>query len=254
MLRTAEIAVRTAESFDYRIDQDLAFVGAPDTVTRAIAAQQQHCGYDVLAAYHRILRMPHELAHRQRHKSAVQRRPCAGTQSPCSSGRREGTDDQCTDSDHYAGEYRALQQQVSEKAGNALAYAHIGHVLVATGRAREGLDHIRYALRLSPADPHRTHWVRFAGEAELELGRHEQAIVSLRQSYALNPRQPQTLRALAAAEAASGRMDEARKHLAELKEVAPHISQERLLKQPLALASDQPELLRGLQLALSPPE
>jgi Tfp pilus assembly protein PilF len=88
--------------------------------------------------------------------------------------------------------------------------------------------------------------------AELELGQHEQAIDRFNQSYALNPRQPLTLRALAAAHAVSGNLGEARRYLAELKQAAPQISDEHLLSRPTRLEVKQPELLRGLRLALSP--
>lgn len=61
MVQNAEIATRTAQSFDYWIDEGLAFVGTPETVTRGIMEQQKRCGYDIFAAYHQILGMPHEL-------------------------------------------------------------------------------------------------------------------------------------------------------------------------------------------------
>jgi alkanesulfonate monooxygenase SsuD/methylene tetrahydromethanopterin reductase-like flavin-dependent oxidoreductase (luciferase family) len=61
MVQNAEIAVKTSQSFEYWIDQGLAFVGTPDTVASAIVAQQRRCGYNILAAYHQILGMPHEL-------------------------------------------------------------------------------------------------------------------------------------------------------------------------------------------------
>ncbi len=61
MVQNAQVAVRTAQSFDYWIDEGLAFVGTPETVTRGILAQQQRCGYDILAVYHQILGMQHDL-------------------------------------------------------------------------------------------------------------------------------------------------------------------------------------------------
>jgi TolB-like protein/DNA-binding SARP family transcriptional activator/Tfp pilus assembly protein PilF len=136
---------------------------------------------------------------------------------------------------------------------NAPAYANLGHALLATGRTREGLDHIRYALWLSPRDVQRSHWLRFVGEAELELGHREEAITYLHQSDALAPRQPITLRSLVAALGASGRLDEARMYLSELRAVKPHLSEERLLERPMKMASAQPELLRGLRLAFALP-
>jgi tetratricopeptide (TPR) repeat protein len=120
------------------------------------------------------------------------------------------------------------------------------------GRPREALDHLRYALRLSPRDPHLAVWLRFAGEAELELRHLEEATGLLNQSYALNPRQPLALRDLAAVHAAAGNIEEARRYLAEWQQAAPHISDGRLLDRLKRVEIRQPELLRGLQLALAP--
>jgi tetratricopeptide (TPR) repeat protein len=132
---------------------------------------------------------------------------------------------------------------------HAPAYAHLGEALVALGRAHEGIDHIRYALRLSPRDPSRSHWLRFAGQAELELNHHEQAVAYLRQSYALNSRQPGTLRSLAAALAVSGQTEDARRYAAEFRAVAPHLEEKGLQKRQPARETRQPELARGVGLA-----
>ncbi len=147
----------------------------------------------------------------------------------------------------------SYRRSVEINPSNAAGYAHIGHTLVQMGRAAEGIDHIRYALRLSPHDPTNSYWLRFAGEAELELGNHEVAHSLLRQSYALNPRQPLLLRSLAAIEAIAGNMDQARQLLAELKAVAPHFEPGRW---PVAAENPefpkQPELKRGIALATAP--
>ena len=132
---------------------------------------------------------------------------------------------------------------------DASCEAHIGHTLVQLKRPAEGLEHIRYALRLGPRDPSRSHWLRFAGEAEIELMRHQDAVNSLRQSLALNPRQPNALRSLAAALALAGKPEEGRTVVSELKAVAPHISEGDLLKRADRIESWQPQLARGLRLA-----
>jgi tetratricopeptide (TPR) repeat protein len=130
----------------------------------------------------------------------------------------------------------------------APAHAHLGHTLLWKGQAREGLEHIRYALKLSPRDAIRSHWLRFAGEAELELGHHREAVDYLQQSYTLNPRIHYTARALAAAHALSGRMQEAQKYYAELKALMPHRTGDKMLRRPAAIEIAQAELTRGLKL------
>ena len=146
----------------------------------------------------------------------------------------------------------AYRRSLEINPSYAPAYAQAGHVLLALGQARDGLEHIRYAMRLSPRDPHRSHWLRFVGEAELELGNARAAIEHLWQAYELNPRQPQTLRSLIAAHAVSGRMDEGHSAWSELRAAAPHLTAERVLKRPTALQTTQPELYRGLRMVLSP--
>jgi alkanesulfonate monooxygenase SsuD/methylene tetrahydromethanopterin reductase-like flavin-dependent oxidoreductase (luciferase family) len=64
MIETARVYLKTAESYDFWIDEGLAFVGSPETVAREIAAQQQRMGYDVLLSQHNIGNMPHALAHK----------------------------------------------------------------------------------------------------------------------------------------------------------------------------------------------
>jgi len=47
-------------------------------------------------------------------------------------------------------------------------------------------------------------------------------------------------------------VDESRKYIAELGTVAPHLSIERYLNRPAPLRAAQPELSRGLRMALAP--
>jgi alkanesulfonate monooxygenase SsuD/methylene tetrahydromethanopterin reductase-like flavin-dependent oxidoreductase (luciferase family) len=51
-----------SKSYDFWIDNGLAVVGSPDTVTRQIEAQQRRVGYDVLCTQHQIGDMPRPTA------------------------------------------------------------------------------------------------------------------------------------------------------------------------------------------------
>ena len=64
MLETARVYLKTAESYDFWIEEGLGFVGSPETVAREIAAQQRRVGYDILLTQHNIGNMPHALAHK----------------------------------------------------------------------------------------------------------------------------------------------------------------------------------------------
>lgn len=136
---------------------------------------------------------------------------------------------------------------------SAFCHAQIGHILIGQGQPKEALVHIRYAQRLSPQDPHRVHWLRFAGEAFLELGEYSEAITSLKQAYALNPRSLPTLRALAATMAVAGDLPQSQKYIAELKSLAPYITDERLLARMAYVGAHQVEFVRGLRLAVGTP-
>jgi len=147
---------------------------------------------------------------------------------------------------------RSLERCIEIMPSEAPCYAHIGHALVQRGRAGEGIVHINYALRLSPRDITHSQWLRFAGDAEIELGHHEQAVGLLRQAYAAGKHDPIMLRSLAAAYALAGNTAEAQRTLAELKATAPHLSPERMANRPPPFDKMQPELVRGLRLALTP--
>ena len=64
MLETARVYLKTAESYDFWIDEGLGFVGSPETVARQISEQQTRVGYDILLTQHNIGNMPHALAHK----------------------------------------------------------------------------------------------------------------------------------------------------------------------------------------------
>jgi alkanesulfonate monooxygenase SsuD/methylene tetrahydromethanopterin reductase-like flavin-dependent oxidoreductase (luciferase family) len=64
MLETARVYLKTAESYDFWIEEGLGFVGSPETVAREIAAQQARVGHDILLTQHNIGNMPHAMAQR----------------------------------------------------------------------------------------------------------------------------------------------------------------------------------------------
>jgi alkanesulfonate monooxygenase SsuD/methylene tetrahydromethanopterin reductase-like flavin-dependent oxidoreductase (luciferase family) len=62
MLEIARIYIESSKSYDFWIDEGLAFVGTPETVAGQIVAQQALCGYDILLTHHQITSMPYVLA------------------------------------------------------------------------------------------------------------------------------------------------------------------------------------------------
>ena len=89
----------------------------------------------------------------------------------------------------------ALEQfarAIEIEPSHASAHAQIGNGLIRSGRVAEGLEHVRYAMRLSPRDPIMPVWLEFAGNAELELKNFPEAIELFRRSTALNPGYPRS--------------------------------------------------------------
>jgi TolB-like protein len=151
---------------------------------------------------------------------------------------------------HYQDALLSYQRALDLNPSFASAYAHIGHTLIQLGRPNEGVEQIRYALRLSPRDAARSHWLRFLGEGEAEAGDLKSAVETLGHSYTLNPKQPLTLRALAAVQALTGNPDEVRRLLVELKAAAPHMAAEQKAGGRPRAFGTMPEMAKGWHLAL----
>jgi alkanesulfonate monooxygenase SsuD/methylene tetrahydromethanopterin reductase-like flavin-dependent oxidoreductase (luciferase family) len=60
-LELARVYYETGQSVEFWLEEGLAFLGSPETVAAAIAAQQQRVGYDVLLLNHQFVNMPSEL-------------------------------------------------------------------------------------------------------------------------------------------------------------------------------------------------
>lgn len=143
---------------------------------------------------------------------------------------------------HY---YRGLLQKIRAELQPALAsftrsvalnpsfapaYAQIGQVLTSLGRAEEGLDQIRYAMRLSPQDPTMPSWDIFAGQAELELGHDKEALEWLLRAVALSPNSRLANGSLAAAYALAGDRATAMLYTTKFKALTEGVSNERRLQ------------------------
>jgi len=61
MIEIARVYLETSKSYEFWIDEGLAFVGSPETVTRQIHAQHERCGYDILLTNHMFGTMPEDL-------------------------------------------------------------------------------------------------------------------------------------------------------------------------------------------------
>jgi len=148
---------------------------------------------------------------------------------------------------------RAFERSIELNPSHAPSYAQLGYALVRLGRPNEGLEHILYAMRLSPRDPALPYWLSIAGRAELELGNYDKAIANIERSRALNPGQPITTLLLVAAYALSDKMSAAHWQLEQLAQARPHLSREKLIERyGEASGPRQSQFLEGLRRALEP--
>ena len=137
----------------------------------------------------------------------------------------------------------------------APAYAQVGSVLTRLGRPEEALEHIRYAIRLSPNDPHLPSWLTFGGIAELNRGNDQVALDWLNRAATLNPRLPFTHAALAATHALKGDTASASRHVTDLRKLAPTHTTDQLYRWftgPGGKETHGQRYLQGLRMALNP--
>jgi DNA-binding SARP family transcriptional activator/TolB-like protein/Tfp pilus assembly protein PilF len=147
----------------------------------------------------------------------------------------------------------AFTRAVEINPSHASAHAHIGHALARMGRASEGLEHLYYAMRLSPRDPNLSYWFEFVGGAELALDHLDKAIENFSRSHAINPGYPRSLAGLAAAHALAGNIVEARKFADRLRALAQQSDVEVLVRRFGRNPKTSPQLHDGLRQALAPP-
>ncbi len=138
----------------------------------------------------------------------------------------------------------------------APAYANAGHVMSRVGRLDESIEHVRYAIRLSPKDPNLGHWCLYAGEIELERRRDAAALEWLKRAVEIHPRSPFNHAALAAALALKGDREGAGRQAAKLREIAPWLTLEVMLERVTSTStggSEPHRLIEGLRKAFASP-
>jgi DNA-binding winged helix-turn-helix (wHTH) protein/TolB-like protein len=124
----------------------------------------------------------------------------------------------------------SFERSVAIDPSFAPAYGQIGQVLTSLGRPAEGLEQIRYAMRLSPEDPTMPSWDIFAGQAELELGHDAEGLQWLLRAVALSPGSRYGIGSLAAAYALIGDHANAELYAAKFKALTKGVSNQRRLE------------------------
>jgi TolB-like protein len=137
-----------------------------------------------------------------------------------------------------------------------LAYAQTGDVLAHMGRLDEAMDHVRYAIRLSPKDPSLGLFSLFAGKIEIERGNDEVAIDWFKRAVTLAPRSALNHAFLAAALALQDDKAASAKYAEAARGIAPWLTRDSLVKR----VTDETEagveprrLIEGLRKAFDGP-
>jgi len=137
----------------------------------------------------------------------------------------------------------------------APAYAQVGHVLSRIGQLNEAMDHVRYAVRLSPKDHNIGTWSLFGGQIELERGHDEAAFEWLARALEVAPRNPFISASLAAVFALRDDREATAKHAAETRKLAPWLTLDLMIERLVGLSeqgSEPRRLIEGLRKAFPP--
>jgi tetratricopeptide (TPR) repeat protein len=133
-----------------------------------------------------------------------------------------------------------------------LAYAQSGDVLADMGKLDEAMDHILYAIRLSPKDPSLALFNLYAGKVELERGNDKAAMEWLNRAVALAPRSAFNNVVLSAAYALQEDKTASAKYAGIAKGIAPWLTYDRMVKRVSAeteAGSGSRRLIEGLRKA-----
>jgi tetratricopeptide (TPR) repeat protein len=148
------------------------------------------------------------------------------------------------------GALETFTKTIEINPSHAPAYANVGHVLIRMGRYDEGLDQVRYAIRLSPKDPALAGWQTFGGEAEIARGNDDAAVEWLTRAVTLSPRRIHARALLAAVYALMGNAEASTQQVAELKKLTPGVEGASRLLTIVGVKKLSPRVGEGLRLAL----
>ncbi len=137
------------------------------------------------------------------------------------------------------------EKSVALEPNHAINTLLLGLNLVFVGRAEEGLQLAKRAMRLSPYPP--PIFLRILGVAYWSTGKYDEAIAALERARARNPGSPFTYIFLATTYAEAGREEEARAAVAELLKRFPKFSLKRVAK---ALPYKDPAEVKRIVVAL----
>jgi adenylate cyclase len=144
----------------------------------------------------------------------------------------------------------AAEAGLAIKPDDPPLYRARGNAELVLGRYEQAISDVEHAMRLSPRDPRIGLWLVALGDAELGLGHVDAAVEEYHKAINVGWRAYQPYRSLAAAYALEGKMEEAASALAEARRVNPQLT----LKWQQTHSMNVPPLLEGLRKAGLPEE
>jgi adenylate cyclase len=144
----------------------------------------------------------------------------------------------------------AAEAGLAIKPDDPPLYRARGNAELVLGRYEQAISDVEHAMRLSPRDPRIGLWLVALGDAELGLGHVDAAVEEYHKAINVGWRAYQPYRSLAAAYALEGKMEEAASALAEARRLNPQLT----LKWQQTHSMNVPPLLEGLRKAGLPEE
>jgi adenylate cyclase len=140
-----------------------------------------------------------------------------------------------------------LERAVQANPSSAFALWSLGATLATAGRPDDAIPMVEKAIRLSPQDPLMNEFLFTIGSAHFIASRYEESIEFAQRSLDLKADQPGAWRILAAANALTDKLVEARQAVGQLLRLTPNLTEDRLR---IFLQDDAAEMyLKGLRLA-----
>jgi TolB-like protein/Flp pilus assembly protein TadD len=132
----------------------------------------------------------------------------------------------------------ATEALITRSPGEPTAYKEMGLNKLYIGATREAVEWFRRADSIAPRDPERWTWLQGLGRALMQLGRDAEAVDALCQAMDSNPDYLRGKAMLAAAEALTGNLEDAKLYLAQYATVEPDMTVRRFAEQRSSVPPD----------------
>jgi TolB-like protein/Flp pilus assembly protein TadD len=132
----------------------------------------------------------------------------------------------------------ATEALITRNPGEPTAYKEMGLNKLYLGATREAVEWFRRADGIAPRDPERWTWLQGLGRALMQLGHDAEAVDALCKAMDSNPGYLRGKAMLAAAEALTGNLEDAKLYLAEYAALEPDMTVRRFAEQRSSVPPD----------------